>query len=133
MLYLRAKELEEQMNKTKGTAIVVTAIIALLVFQFIAGLSGSWGHGDWGMMEHRMMMGGMNFTPLSWLGVTFMWLILIGLVVLAVLGVVWSARKEDDDSMNSAMTSCPSCGYEVQTDWDDCPCCGTALSNDLLT
>ena len=114
------------MNKINWTVVAVMTIIALLVFQVIASLLGGWGYGGWGMMG-RGMMGGWGFSPFGWIGMIFMWLIPVGFIVLAVLGVSWLVRNVGDKK-NSPTNTCSSCGHNVQTDWRNCPYCGTSLS-----
>jgi len=68
-----------------------------------AGVMGGWGYRGWSMMGPGEMMGpgGMmnnwgysaSPSPLGWFGMIFMWLVPVGLVVLAVFGVVWLARN----------------------------------------
>ncbi|MEW6094598.1 MAG: zinc ribbon domain-containing protein, partial [Chloroflexota bacterium] len=74
------------------------------------------------------MMGGWGFSPFSWVGMTFMWLIPLGFIVLAVLGVAWLVRlmggRPNKDALGQA---CPSCGRAIQVDWNHCPNCGASL------
>ncbi len=116
------------MNKVNWTAVVIFTIVALLVFQVAASLVGGWRYGGWGMMGPGMM-GGWSFSPFGWIGMTFMWLIPVGFVVLAVLGIVWLARNVGGGTHSAAPgRTCPSCGRGVQSDWRNCPHCGTSLS-----
>jgi hypothetical protein len=75
------------------------------------------------------MMGGWSFGPYGWIGMLFMWLIPIGLFALTILGVVWLARAVGGGG-NPVVPgrSCPTCGRSVQTDWRNCPYCGTGLT-----
>jgi len=123
---LQRQRMEKQMNKINWTVVAVVTIIALLIFQVVASLFGGWGYGGWGMMG-RGMMGGWGFSPFGWIGMIFMWLIPVAFVVLAVLGIVWLARNVGGGT-NSPTHACPSCGRNVQTDWRNCPYCGTSLS-----
>jgi uncharacterized membrane protein len=123
----KGKELEEQMSKFNWTAVAVITIIALLVFQAVASLLGGWRYGGWGMMN------GWGFAPFGWIGMlfmmTFMWLVPVGFVVLAVLGVAWLVRNVGGwTNLVSPGHTCPSCGRGVQSDWHNCPNCGTSLS-----
>jgi len=54
----------------------------------------------------------------------FMWLIPVGFIVLAVLGIVWLVRNLNPPAADGA---CPNCGKGVQADWQNCPDCGTSL------
>ena len=60
----------------------------LLLFIFSGSIMGGWG-----MMGGYGMMGNGGYAPLGWFGMIFMWLIPIGLLVLAILGVLWFVRK----------------------------------------
>jgi hypothetical protein len=73
-------------------------------------------------------VGGWGFSPFGWIGMTFMWLIPIGFLVLTVLAVVWLVRAMGSGN-RSALSgqACPSCGRAVQADWRNCPHCGTQL------
>ena len=84
---------------------VISAVVVLLLFggammlggwNYGSGMTlapgasagvGSWGNGGYGMMNNW------GYSPLGWIGMLFMWLIPIGLIVLAVFGVVWLVRK----------------------------------------
>jgi len=122
----KGEELEKQMNKINWTVVAVVTMIALLVFQVVASLLGGWGYGGWGMRGPGMM-GGWGFSPFGWIGMIFMWLIPVGFVALAVLGIAWLVRNVGGGT-NSPTHTCPSCGRNVQTDWRNCPYCGTSLS-----
>ena len=111
------------MNKISWTVVVIIAVALL----FVASLFGGRGYGGWGMMGPGMM-GGWGFSPFGWIGMTFMWLIPIGFVVLTVLGVVWLVRAIGSGSQSALPgRACPSCGRAVQDDWRNCPHCGTQL------
>ncbi|MCK6582506.1 MAG: zinc ribbon domain-containing protein [Anaerolineales bacterium] len=110
------------MNKVNWTVVVVFSIVALFILMFGASLLGGsgyggWGYGGWGMMG-PWMMGGMFF----------MWLFPVGFVVLIVLGIAWLVRSIGGNNLAGTLHSCPSCGRGVQTDWKNCPYCGTALT-----
>ncbi len=112
------------MNKINWTAVAVFGIVVLVAFLVGASLLG----GGWGMMGPGMM-GGWGFAPFGWIGMTFMWLIPIGFIVLTVLGVVWLVRAVGGGAtLGSPARACPSCGRGVQADWRNCPHCGAALA-----
>ncbi len=113
------------LNKVNWTMVAVITMIALLVIQVIARVSGVWRYGGLGMMGPGMM-GGWGFSPFGWIGMIFMWLIPVGLAVLAVFSVVWLVRNVGGGT-NSPAHACPSCGRDVQTDWRTCPYCSTSL------
>jgi hypothetical protein len=111
------------MKSTNWTAVAIVGIVALLILMFGASVIGgrgynNYGYGAWGMVG-PWMMGGMFF----------MWLIPVGVVVLAVLGVGWLVRSMVG-GMNPppSSRSCPSCGRPVMVDWHHCAHCGNALT-----
>jgi hypothetical protein len=110
------------MNKVNWTTVLVTILIVLVLLVLGSGLLGwwgyrPWGYGGWGMMGPGMM-GGMFF----------MWLIPLGLLVLTVLGVVWLVQIFSGKANPPVQDLvCPSCGRGIQSDWKNCPYCGTIL------
>lgn len=62
-----------------------------------AGVMGGWGYHGWSMMGPGGMMNNWGYSsapsPLGWIGMIFMWLIPVGLIVLAVFGVIWLVRN----------------------------------------
>ena len=71
---------------------IISAVVLLLLFgggmmMGGGGMMGNWGYGGYGMMNNW------GYSPFGWIGMLFMWLIPVGLVALAVLGVVWLVRK----------------------------------------
>lgn len=108
----------------------VLGVVVLLVFLVgVSLLGGGWGYGRWGMMGPGMM-GGWGVGPFGWLGALFMWLIPIILIALLVLGVVWLVRAvgSGEGGPQRLVRSCPSCGRGVQSDWVNCPYCGTSIA-----
>jgi hypothetical protein len=126
------------MNKVNWTAVALFCIVALLAFMVGVSLFGGWRYGGWGMMgTGRMgpgMMGGWGFSPFGWLGMILMWLIPVGLVALAVAGVVWLVRAitgggtAPGAGSAPAGRTCPRCGRLAQADWHNCPYCGQELT-----
>jgi len=117
------------MNKVNWTSVAVFGIIALLVFLVGISLLGGRGYGWWGMMGPGMM-GGWGFAPFGWIGMLFMWLVPIGFLTLIVLGVIWLVRTvSGGGSAIAPPHSCPSCGRNVQADWQNCPHCGATLTS----
>ena len=115
------------MKKINWTIVAVFSIVLLLVLMVGGSLLGGWRYGSWGMM------GGWGFAPFGWIGMAFMmifmWLIPVSFVVLAVLGVGWLVRTKGGGSIAPAPgQTCPSCGRGVQSDWRNCPHCGTRLA-----
>lgn len=109
------------MNKVNWTAVAIVSIIALLVLVFGASLLGSPGYGGWGYRGWGMM------GPWMMSGMFFMWLIPVGILVLTVLGIAWLVQNIGRNNPTNAPHACPSYGRGVQTDWKNCPYCGTAL------
>lgn len=91
------------MQKVNWLVVGIIAIVFLLLLFGGGMMMGGWGYRGWSMMGPRTMMGpgGMmsNWgyssypTPLGWIGMIFMWLIPVGLIVLAMLGVLWLMRN----------------------------------------
>jgi hypothetical protein len=59
---------------------------------------GNWSPRGWGIRGDGMMggngiMSNLGYSPFGWLGMIFMWLIPVGLIALAVFGVVWLVRN----------------------------------------
>ncbi len=115
------------MNKTNWLAVAGIVIAALVILVIGAGMVlgmlrggygyGGYGYGGWGMMG-PWMMGGMMV----------MWIFPLGFLVLVGLGIAWLVRSAGGGSPAAARRACPSCGREVQADWNNCPFCGTALA-----
>lgn len=116
------------MNRVNWTAVIIFSIVVLLVFLAGVSLLGGWGYRGGGMMGPGMM-GGWGFGPFGWIGMIFMWLVLVGLVVLVVLGIVWLVKPVGvGGGLNLSTRACPNCRRTVQADWRNCPYCGQALS-----
>ena len=91
------------MQKVNWLVVGIFSIVVLL-FLFGGGMvMGGWGYRGWSMMGPGGMLGpgGMmnnwgyasSPSPLGWIGMIFMWLIPVGLIVLAAFGVVWLVRN----------------------------------------
>ena len=109
---------------------LVVSVISVIVLLFLFGggmMAGGWGNRGWGMMGGPGMMGGWGYSPFGWIGMAFMWLIPVGFIVLTVLGITWLVQNVGNSRMPSAQNPCPNCAKSVQTDWQNCPYCGTAL------
>ena len=120
------------MRRINWAAVAVFGVVVLLAFLVGVSLLGGRGYGGWGMMGPGMMgrgmMGGWGYSPFGWIGMILMWLIPIGLIMLAVAGVVWLVRTIGAGANPVAPTRpCPSCGRGVQADWRNCPYCGASL------
>ena len=74
---------------------LVVGIISIVVILLLFGggmMMGGWDYRGCGMMGPGMM-GRWGYSPFGWIGMLFMWLIPVGLVVLATFGVVWLVRN----------------------------------------
>jgi hypothetical protein len=81
------------MHKVNWLVVGIISVVTLL-FLFGGGMMmGGWGYRGWGMMGPGGMMNNWGYSPLGWIGMIFMWLIPVGLVVLAVFGIVWLVRN----------------------------------------
>ena len=82
------------MKKVNWLVVGVSSIVGLLLL-FGGGMMGGWGYRGWGMMGSGGMMNNWGYSPspIGWIGMIFMWLIPVGLVVLAVFGIVWLVRN----------------------------------------
>jgi len=119
------------MKKDNWWIIGIIALIVVLAF-FGGGMMGG-GYRGYGMMGggYGMMGGNWGYSPLGWfgmgLGMLFMWLIPLGVLALIIFGAVSLTRSNGNSTPSSAQTPCPNCAKGVQTDWSNCPYCGTAL------
>ena len=55
-------------------------------------MMGGWGYRGWDMMGPGMMGNG-GYPPFAWIGMIFRWLVPLGLIALAVFGIVWLVRN----------------------------------------
>ncbi len=67
------------MQKVNWLVVGIISIVVLLLL-FGGGMMNNWGYSS-------------SPSPLGWIGMIFMWLIPVGLVVLAAFGVVWLVRN----------------------------------------
>ena len=91
------------MQKINWLVVGIIGIVVLLLLFGGGMMMGGWGYRGWSMMGPGGMLGpgGMmnnwgyssSPSPLGWIGMIFMWLMPIGLIVLAVFGVVWLVRN----------------------------------------
>jgi hypothetical protein len=92
------------MKKVNWLVVGVSSIVGLLLLFGGGMMMGGWGYRGWSMMGP----GGMTLAPgasagvnnwgyassaLGWIGMIFMWLIPVGLVVLAAFGLGWLVRN----------------------------------------
>lgn len=114
------------MKKINWTTVIAVIILGLLILQLAMGIFGGWRGSSWRMGPG--MMGGWGYGPFGWFGGMFiMWLIPLGLILLVVLGINWLVRNISGGT-NQTTQTCPACGRGTQTDWKNCPYCGTSLS-----
>lgn len=119
------------MKKINWSMVAVFLIVVLLVFMIGTSLLGGWGYrGYSGMMGgYGGMMGNWGYFPFGWfgmgLGMLFMWLIPVSVIVLIVYGIV--ALTRNAGTPPQSLAPCPNCGRGTQSDWKNCPYCGTTL------
>lgn len=118
------------MKKTNWLVIGIVSVVAIIILFWVGTLIGGRYDGCGMMGGNRGMMGGWGFFPFGifgmGLGMLFVWLIPVGLVALAVYGVVSLARNTGSN-ISPSLPSCPNCGKTTQVDWQNCPYCGNAL------
>lgn len=109
--------------------VLMLAIIFALPFLWRALFGYSYGgmmRGGYGSWGHPMM--GYGFSSFGGVfmgfGMLLMWAIPLGLLFLVIYGAVKLANKPN---VPVASQACSNCGKAVQTDWNTCPYCGTAL------
>lgn len=85
------------MKKVNWLVIGIFGIVVLLLLFGGSMMMGGWGYHGWSMMGPVGMMNNWGYasspSPLGWIGMIFMWLIPVGLVVLAAFGLVWLVRN----------------------------------------
>jgi hypothetical protein len=93
-----------KMQKVNWLIVGIIGVVALALLFGGGMMMGGWGYHGWSMMGGPGGMigpGGMmnnwgyssSPSPLGWIGMIFMWLLPVGLVVLAVFGIVWLVRN----------------------------------------
>ena len=85
------------MRKVNWLIVGIMSFVIILILFGAGTLMGDWGFRDWGMMGPVGMMEDWGYpptpSPLGWMGMIFMWLIPVGLIVLAVFGIVLLVRN----------------------------------------
>ena len=85
------------MHKTNWLLVAIMSFVIILILFGAGMLMDDWRYRDWGMMGPSGMMENWGYSstpsPLGWIGMIFMWLIPVGLIVLAVFGIVWLVRN----------------------------------------
>jgi hypothetical protein len=85
------------MQKVNWLVVGIMSIVVLLLLFGEGMMMGGWGYRVWNMMGPGGMMNNWGYasspSPLGWIGMIFMWLIPVGLVVLAAFGLVWLVRN----------------------------------------
>ena len=83
------------MHKTNWLLVGIMSFVIILILFGTGMLMSDWGFRGWGMMGPRGMMEDWGYppAPLGWIGVIFMSLIPVGLMVLAVFGIIWLVRN----------------------------------------
>lgn len=116
---------------------IIGLVILLLLFS--AGMFSGWGmmgpgmtlapdaHLPWRAVPGSAGVSRWGYSPFGWIAMIFMGLIPVGIIVLAILGIVWLVRSSGSFNPPAADHACPNCGKGVQADWQNCPYCGTSL------
>jgi len=85
------------MQKVNWLLVGIISFVIILILFGTGVLMGDWRYRDWGTMGPSGMMENWGDSslpsPLGWIGMIFMSLIPVGLIVLAVFGVVWLVRN----------------------------------------
>ena len=85
------------MRKVNWLIVGIMSFVFILILFGAGTLMSDWGFRGWGMMGPRGMMEDWGYpptaSPLSWVGMIFMWLIPVGLMVLAGFGIGWLVRN----------------------------------------
>ncbi|MFZ5922627.1 MAG: zinc ribbon domain-containing protein [Chloroflexota bacterium] len=111
---------------------ILGAAVLLVVFFALPFVYNSlFGYGYYGMMgggyRGYPMMGGNFYSPFGGfgmgLGMILMWGIPLGLLLLAIYGVVRLAAGPTRPAPTPERT-CPKCSKPAQYDWNTCPYCG---------
>jgi uncharacterized membrane protein YphA (DoxX/SURF4 family) len=88
---------KQKMQKVNWLIVGVMSFLIILLLFGTGMLMSDWGFRGWGMMGPRGMMEDWGYpptsAPLGWVGMIFMWLIPVGLLVLAGFGIVWFVRN----------------------------------------
>jgi hypothetical protein len=85
------------MQRVNWSIVGIMSFVILLVLLGTGMLLSDRGSRSWGTMGPVGMMENWGYSapppPLGWAGTIFMWLIPVGLIVLAVFGIVWFVRN----------------------------------------
>ena len=117
------------MRKTNWSIAGIIGLVILLLL-FSAGMFNGWGMMGPGMTLAPGASAGVSrwgYSPFGWIAMIFMGLIPVGIIVLAILGIVWLVRSSGSFNPPAADHACPNCGKGVQADWQNCPYCGASL------
>jgi hypothetical protein len=94
------------MQKVNWLIVGIMSFVIILLLFGTGMLMSDWRYRDWGMMGPSGMMEnwGYSYTPspLGGAGMIFMWLIPVGLLVLAVFGIVWLVRNVRSSKLPSS-------------------------------
>jgi uncharacterized membrane protein len=117
--------------KSKTGWILAIVLGLVILFLLPSLLMGRFWLGGFNGMMGPGMMGGFGYqNPLGFFGMTLMWLIPLGVLVLLVIGAVALVNGLIRPGNLTPVVSerkCSNCGKPVQTDWATCPYCGKSL------
>jgi hypothetical protein len=85
------------MHKINWLLVGIISFVIILILFGVGMLMVDWRYRAWGTMGPVGMMENWGYSyppaPLGWIGMIFMWLIPVGLMVLAVFGIAWLVRS----------------------------------------
>lgn len=110
---------------------IIAIVLGLLLLFILPSVLGGrwWGDSAYGMMRPGMMGSWGWMGPLGFLGMALMWLVPVGILILAVAGGValFSGLFRSANHPPAAERTCNNCHKPAQADWSTCPYCGQVL------
>lgn len=88
------------MRKVNWLIVGLMSFVIILILFGAGTLMSDWGFRGWGMMEDWGYPPAPS--PLGWTGMIFMWLIPVGLFLLAVFGIAWFVRNASHSKQPSS-------------------------------
>ena len=83
------------MKKSYWITIALLGTAFILILMIGPFLLGTWNNMGWGMMGGwpGSTLHGWGFGSIGWFGLLIMWLMPVGIVSLAILGIIWLVRN----------------------------------------
>jgi hypothetical protein len=107
--------------------VILFGVVFMVVFVFALLFSFGSGYGFGPMMGNRGFSGFNGFRVIGVIMMLFMMAIPLGLIGLAVFGVVYLVDRSRNTAPQSKLAACRKCDKELQDDWKVCPNCGTKV------